>query len=144
MWCSRECERVTGLFEVISGGGVRDEVVEEVGDEVVEEVDTGVCGLTIGVKGAVINGVAAGISDRGPLLLCVKKSDKDSSDGSTFVLDSPGLTDGDELEGVNLTFLNEQAGVSEIDFVQGIGRCSVQATLEYLIIYPPGISIRYM
>ena len=144
MWCSREFEWVIGLFEVIDGGGIRDEVVEEIGDEVVEEIDTGVCGLTIGVKRAMIYGVAAGISDRGPLLLCVKKSDKDLSDGSSFVFDFPGLIDGDELEGVNLTLLNEQAEVSEIDFVQEIGKCSVQATLEYLITYPPSISIRYI
>lgn len=107
---------------MIRGGGVRNEIVEEIDDEMVEEVDTSVCGLIISIKKAVINEIATSISDEEPLFLYVKKLIKNSSDGSLFILNFLERIDRDELERINLTFLNEQAKVSEIDFVQEIGK----------------------
>lgn len=55
MWLSRDCEQVIGLFEIIEGGGVRDEVVK--GGEVIGGVNIGVLVEVIGVDRGIINGV---------------------------------------------------------------------------------------
>ena len=59
MWCSRDCKRVTGLFGIVEGTGVRDEVVEEE-EAIIGGVNIGVFGGIRGVEGAVINGVGRG------------------------------------------------------------------------------------
>lgn len=92
---------------MISGGDIKNKVVEKVDNKIVKKVDINICKLTIKVEKVMINSVAANISDKGPLLFCIKKFDKNLCDGSSFIFDSLRLTNGDELEDVNLIFLNE-------------------------------------
>lgn len=59
---------MTSLFEVISDKSIKNEIIEKVGNDVVKKIDICFCKLTIGIKIAVINGVATGIFDRRILL----------------------------------------------------------------------------